>query len=154
MNKIIFSAILMLLFPMVAMGQYANYQNKDVTSTKEYKIAQATFYSGLAVTGVGAAVWIGGSVLCAVEQNIYTNSHMTTGTIEEILKLNQEAKQQQSYKRCEAIEIGGFVVMLAGAGVAFLGQQKRNELKSASGKTVAILEYGPTPNGLALALRF
>lgn len=44
--------------------------------------------------------------------------------------------------------------MLAGAGVAFLGQQKRNELKSASGKTVAILEYGPTLNGLALALRF
>ena len=53
MNKIIFSAILMLLFPMAAMGQYANYQNKDVTSTKEYKVAQATFYSGLAVTGVG-----------------------------------------------------------------------------------------------------
>lgn len=49
---------------MAAMGQYANYQNTDVTSTKEYKIAQATFYSGLAVTGVGAAVWIGGSVLC------------------------------------------------------------------------------------------
>ena len=93
-------------------------------------------------------------MLCVVEQNIYTNSHMTTGTIEEILKLNQEAKQQQSYKRCEAIEIGGFVVMLAGAGVAFLGQQKRNELKSASGKTIAILEYGPTPNGVALAQRF
>ena len=154
MNKIILSAILLLLFPMVAMGQYANYQNTDVTSTKEYKIAQATFYSGLAVTGVGAAVWIGGSVLCMVEQNIYTNSHITTGTIEEIYKLNQEAKQQQAYKRCEAIEIGGFVVMLAGAGVAFLGQQKRNKLKCASGKTVAILEYGPTLNGLALALRF
>ncbi len=68
--------------------------------------------------------------------------------------LNQEAKQQQAYKRGEAIEIGGFVVMLAGAGVAFLGQQKRNELKSASGKTIAILEYGPTPNGVALALKF
>ena len=93
-------------------------------------------------------------MLCVVEQNIYTNSHMTTGTIEGILKLNQEAKQQQAYKRGEAIEIGGFVVMLAGAGVAFLGQQKRNELKSASGNTVAILEYGPTLNGLALALRF
>ena len=49
---------------MAAMGQYANYQNTDVTSTKEYKVAQATFYSGLAVTGVGAAVLIGGSVLC------------------------------------------------------------------------------------------
>ena len=154
MNKIIFSAILMLLFPMAAMGQYANYQNTDVTSTKEYKVAQTTFYSGLAVTGVGAAVWIGGSVLCVVEQNIYTNRHITTGTIEEIYKLNQEAKQQQAYKRGEAIEIGGFVVMLAGAGVAFLGQQKRNKLKSASGKTMAILEYGPTLNGLALARRF
>ena len=50
---------------------------------------------------------------------------MTTGTIEEIYKLNQESKQQQSYKRCEAIEIGGFVVMLAGADAAFLGQQKK-----------------------------
>lgn len=93
-------------------------------------------------------------MLCVVEQNNYTNSHITTGTIEEIYKLNQEAKQQQAYKRGEAIEIGGFVVMLAGAGVAFLGQQKRNKLKSASGKTIAILEYGPAPNGLALALRF
>ena len=54
---------------------------------------------------------------------------MTTGTIEEIYKLNQESKQQQSYKRCEAIEIGGFVVMLAGAGVAFLGQQKKERAK-------------------------
>ena len=44
MNKIIFSAILMLLFPMAAMGQYANYQNTDVTSTKEYKIAQVQYY--------------------------------------------------------------------------------------------------------------
>ena len=49
---------------MAAMGQYANYQNTDVTSTKGYKVAQANFYSGLAVTGVGAVVGIGGSVLC------------------------------------------------------------------------------------------
>lgn len=91
---------------MAAMGQYANYQNTDVTSTKKYKVAQTTFYSGLAVTGVGAAVWIGGSVLCVVEQNIYTNRHITTGTIEEIYKLNQEAKQQQAYKGAKLLKSG------------------------------------------------
>lgn len=154
MNKIVISIVILLLSPVIAFGQYANYPAEDVTSTKEYKVAKTTCYSGLTVAVVGAAAWLGGNVICMIEQNKYTNSHTTTGTVEEIYNLNQEAKQQPAYKRGEALEIGGFVGMLAGAGVTWLGRHKMNKLKNASGQTVATFEYGPTPNGLALALRF
>ena len=68
---------------------------------------------------------------------------------EEIIRLAKRA-----YKKGEAMEIGGFAGMLAGAGVAWLGRHKMNKLKNASGQTVATIEYAPTPVGLALALNF
>ena len=104
--------------------------------------------------GTGKMLWICGNVICMIEQNNYTNIRSTSGSIEEIHKLNQEAKQQPAYKKGEAMEIGGFAGMLAGAGVAWLGRHKMNKLKNASGQTVATIEYAPTPVGLALALNF
>ena len=154
MNKIVLSAILLLISPMIAFGQYANYPNTDVTSTKEYRIAKAAYYGGITVGAVGVAVWLGGNVVCMIEPNKYTNSHTTSGTMEEIYNLNQEAKQQPAYKRGEALEIGGFVGLLAGAGISWLGRRKMNTLKNASGQIVATFEYAPVPNGIALALKF
>lgn len=154
MRRILLSLAILLFSSMTALGQYANYQNTDVTSTKEYKIAKTAYYSGITVAVVGAGFWICGNVICIIEQNNYTNIRSTSGSIEEIQKLNQEAKQQPAYKKGEAMEIGGFAGMLAGAGVAWLGRHKMNKLKNASGQTVATIEYAPTPVGLALALNF
>ena len=81
-------------------------------------------------------------------------NNTTSGTMEEIYNLNQEAKQQPAYKRGEALEIGGFVGLLAGAGISWLGRRKMNTLKNASGQIVATFEYAPVPNGIALALKF
>jgi hypothetical protein len=52
------------------------------------------------------------------------------------------------------LEIGGFVGMLAGAGVFWFGRHKMNKLKNASGQTVATIGYAPTENGIAIAMRF
>ena len=138
----------------MAWGQYADFQSTDVTSTKEYKVANTAYYSGITVAAVGAAVCLGGNVICMIEQNKYTNSHPVSGSVEEIYKLNQEARLQPAYKTGEAMEIGGFVGMLAGAGVAWFGRHKMKKLKNASGQTVATMGYAPTPGGLALTLRF
>ena len=154
MHKVILSFVLFILSSVVALGQYADNQSIDVTTTKAYKAATTTFYSGLAVGGVGAAVCAVGNVVCVIEQNKYTNSHATSWTIEEIYNLNQEAKQQTAYKVGLALGIGGFVGILAGTGISLLGLTKMNKLKNASGETVAILEYTPTGNGITLALRF
>lgn len=154
MHKIILSFILMFLSSVVALGQYANIQDIDITTTKEYKTARTTSFCGLIAAGVGATVYTCGNIVCMIELNKYTNSHTTTGTVEEIYNLNQEAKQQPAYKRGVALEIGGFVGMLSGASVALLSRNKMNKLKNASGQTIAIFEYAPTWNGMALALRF
>lgn len=154
MNKIILSFFLFLLSSMISFGQYSDHQDIDVTTTKEYKAARTTLFSGVTVAGVSSIVWLGGSVACIIEQNKYTNSHTTSGTIEEIYNLNQEAKQQPAYKRAEAFEIGGFVGMIAGAGVIWLGGHKMKKLKNAAGQTVATFEYVPIANGISLALRF
>lgn len=154
MHRILLSLALLLFPCVIAWGQYADHQNTDITLTKEYKLANTAYYSGMTLAAVGAAVWLGGNVVCMIEQNKYTNSHSVSGTFEEIYNLNQEAKQQPAYKTGEALEIGGFVGMLAGAGVFWFGRHKMNKLKNASGQTVATIGYAPTPGGLALALRF
>ena len=84
----------------------------------------------------------------------YTNSHSTTGTVEEIYNLNQEAKQQPAYKTGQGFEIGGFVTMLAGAGIAWFGGSRMKKIKNAAGQTVATIEYAPTENGIVIAMRF
>ena len=154
MHKIVLTLVLLLLSSVVALGQYANNPTTDVTTTREYKMANTALYGGVITAGVGAIAWLGGNVVCMVEQNKYTNSHSTTGTIEEIYNLNQEAKQQPAYKTGEAFEIGGFVTMLAGAGIAWFGNSRIKKIKNASGQTVATVGYVPTENGIALALKF
>ena len=154
MHKIVLTLVLLLLSSVMALGQYANTPTTDVTTTREYKMANTALYGGVITAGVGAIAWLGGNVVCMVEQNKYTNSHSTTGTIEEIYKLNQEAKKQPVYKTGEAFEIGGFVTMLAGAGIAWFGNSRIKKIKNASGQTVATVGYVPTENGIALALKF
>lgn len=154
MHKIGFSFVLLLLSSVMALAQYANNPTIDVTTTEEYKMANTAFYGGLLTAGVGAIAWLGGNVVCMIEQNKYTNSHSITGTIEEIYNLNQEAKQQPVYKTGEAFEIGGFVTMLAGAGIAWFGGSRMKKIKNTAGQTVATIGYAPTGNGIAIAMRF
>ena len=154
MHKIVLTLVLLLLSSVMALGQYANNPTTDVTTTREYKMANTALYGGVITAGVGAIAWLGGNVVCMVEQNKYTNSRSTTGTIEEIYNLNQEAKQQPSYKTGEAFEIGGFVTMLAGAGIAWFGNSRIKRIKNASGQTVASIGYASTGNGIAIAMRF
>ena len=154
MHKLVPSFILLLLSSVMAFGQYANTTNVDVISTKEYKTAKTTFYGGIITASVGAVAWLGGNVVCMIEQNKYTNSHSTAGTVEEIYNLNQEAKQQPAYKTGQAFEIGGFVTMLAGAGIAWFGGSRMKRIKNAAGQTVATIGYAPTENGIAIAMRF
>lgn len=154
MHKLVLSFVLFLLSSVMALGQYANNPTIDVTTTKEYKLANTAFYGGIITASVGAAAWLGGNVVCMIEQNKYTNSHSTTGTVEEIYNLNQEAKQQPAYKTGEAFEIGGFVTMLAGAGIAWFGGSRMKKIKNAAGQTVATVGAYPTGNGIAIAMRF
>ena len=154
MHKIVLTLVLLLLSSVMALGQYANTATTDVTTTREYKMANTALYGGVITAGVGAIAWLGGNVVCMIEQNKYTNSHSTTGTIEEIYNLNQVAKKQPAYKTGEAFEIGGFLTMLAGAGVAWFGNSRIKKIKNASGQTVAAIGYSPTVNGIAIEMRF
>ena len=154
MHKLVLSFVLFLLSSVMALGQYANNPTIDVTATKEYKLANTAFYGGIITASVGAVAWLGGNVICMIEQNNYTNSHSTTGTVEEIYNLNQEAKQQPAYKTGEAFEIGGFVTMLAGAGIAWFGGSRMKKIKNAAGQTVATIGYAPIENGIVIAMRF
>ena len=154
MRRILLSLALSLFTGVVAFGQYADYQSADVTSTWEYKAAKTAYYGGLTAAVAGAAVWLGGNAVCVIEQNRYINNYPASGSAESVYNLNRKAKQQPAYKRGEAMEIGGFVCMLAGAGVAWNGRNRMVKLKNASGRTVATIDYAPAPGGLALALRF
>ena len=154
MRKLVFSCVLLLLSSVIVLAQYADNPTIDVTTTREYKMANTAFYGGIITAGVGAIAWLGGNVVCVIEQNKYTNNHSTTGTVEEIYNLNQEAKQQPAYKTGEAFEIGGFVTMLAGAGIAWFGSSRMKTIKNAAGQTVATIGYAPTENGIAIAMRF
>lgn len=99
MRKVSFSLIALILSTSVSFAQYANPGYGDVTKTTEYKITNTAYYGGLVVAGVGTAAWLVGNVICTIELNKYTNSHTTSGTVEEIYSLNQEAKQQPEYKK-------------------------------------------------------
>ena len=96
----------------------------DVENSTEYKTAKTAYYSGLIVAGAGIATWLGGSAICTIELNKYTNNNTSSGSAEEIYSLNQEAKKQPAYQRGEAMEIGGYVGMLAGIGAALWGRHK------------------------------
>ena len=86
-----------------------------------------------------------------VEENRYINSHTTSGSVEEIYNLKQEAKKQSSYMTGKAVEISGYVMMLAGAGTIRIGQ---NKIKKLNNTTNASLSYGVNGAGAAFALKF
>lgn len=89
--------------------------------------------------------------MCTVVENRYINSHNTSGSVEEIYDLKQEAKKQSNYKTGQAVEISGYVMVLAGAGTIWIGQSKIKKLNNA---TNATLSYGVNGAGVALALKF
>ena len=115
---------------------------------KQFKIAKNTRTAGIVVASTGAAAWLCGSVMCTVAENRYINSHNTSGSVEEIYDLKQEAKKQSNYKAGQTVEIVGFVTMLAGAGTIWVGQSKIKKLNNAT------LSYGVNGAGVALALKF
>lgn len=131
MRKIFATIVIIISATISAFGQYAtdSYSSQDMSTTKEYKFAKTAFYSGLTVAGIGLVVNLAGNAICVVEQNKYTNSHTTTGTIEEIYSLNQEAKQQPGYKRGEVMEIAGFTGLVVGGLVAWFGYSKMKKLE-------------------------
>ena len=69
----------------------------------------------------------------------------------EIYDLKQEAKKQSNYKTGQAVEISGYVMVLAGAGTIWIGQSKIKKLNNAANAT---LSYGVNGAGVALALKF
>lgn len=138
----------------VSFAQYATKPTEDVTLEKQLKNAKSTRTAGIVVASTGAAAWLCGSVMCIVAENRYINSHSTSGTVEEIYDLKQEAKKQSSYKTAQAVELSGFVIMLAGAGTIWIGQSKVKKLNNAMNSTTATLNYGLNGAGVALALKF
>lgn len=154
MKRVVFLLVLLLLSTFSAFGQYASSEPVDYSQTREYKLAKTAYYSGIAVFCVGAASWVTGSIMTTVEMNRYTNNHLTTGTAEEIIALNNEAKQQPEYKRAATIQTVGFVATVAGIGVSLLGKRKIKKIENAAGETVTALGYGFTGSGIQLALSF
>ena len=135
----------------VSFAQYATKPVEDVTLEQQFKIAKNTRTAGIVVASTGAAAWLCGSVMCTVAENRYINQYNTSGSVEEIYDLKQEAKKQSSYKAGQTVEIVGFVTMLAGAGTIWFGQSKIKKLNNA---TNATLSYGVNGAGVALALKF
>lgn len=154
MKKVLLVFITLLSSAALSFAQYAVKPSEDITMTKEYKVAANTKTAGIVAAGTGAAAWLCGSVMCAVEENRYINIHSTSGSIEEIYTLKQEARKQAGYRKGQAVEITGYVMMLAGAGTIWLGQSKIKKLKSSAGPAAATLDYGVNGAGLALALKF
>ena len=140
------------LLPLLSHAQYVNNQNPN--DLPGYKTAHSCYVGGLAVAGLGAAAWITGSVICVVEQNKYTNSHMKNGDVEEILELNDEAKEQPGYKTGQAIETAGYIGLLAGGITAAIFRGKMTKIRNSAGQTVAMIGYGPTPSGTGLNICF
>ena len=60
MHKIVLTLVLLLLSSVMALGQYANTPTTDVTTTREYKMANTALYGGVITAGAGIA-WIGNS---------------------------------------------------------------------------------------------
>ncbi|MBP5505088.1 MAG: hypothetical protein J6X89_03175 [Bacteroidales bacterium] len=154
MKHILISIVFILAAAASAYAQYLPEQNQDYTTSKEYKQAKATTATGAAIAGAGLLTNLVGNVICVIEMNKYTNAHMTTGTIDEVLALNQEAKQLPGYKTGQICEIAGFAATVAGLGIVLYGASKTKKIKNAAGATVATLQYDASPAGISLALNF
>ena len=152
MRQLLISLLMLLASTCLAFGQYA--ETPDYATTKEYKFAKTISTAGVVAAGIGAVTWIGGSIATTVYINKYTNSHMITGSAEEILDLNNEAKTQPEYKKAAAFQLGGFLALLAGGGVALLGANKMKIIETAAGEPIASLNYGVGANGISIALLF
>ena len=151
MKKTLLIIVMLLSSAAVSFAQYATKPVEDVTLEQQFKIAKNTRTAGIVVASTGAAAWLCGSVMCTVAENRYINQYNTSGSVEEIYDLKQQAKKQSSYKAGQTVEIGGFVTMLAGAGTIWVGQSKIKKLNNA---TNATLSYGVNGAGVALALKF
>lgn len=154
MKRLLLFMIMLLSSAAMSFAQYAARPAEDIALTKEFKIAKGTKTAGIVAASAGAATWLCGSVICVVEENRYINTNSTSGGIEEIYDLKQEAKKQPGYKKGQAVEITGYVIMLAGAGTIWIGQSKIKKLKNAAGTTAATLDYGVNGAGVTLALKF
>ena len=122
--------------------------------TKEYKAAKSTFIGGLVIAGVGTLANLAGNAICVIEQNRYTNSHSSSGSVDEILRLNQEAKQQPAYKKGQVWEIAGFAGILVGGGISWYGGSKMRKIRNSNGNTSAIIDYDINPFVISLAVSF
>lgn len=151
MKKTLLIIVMLLSSTVVSFAQYATKPVEDVTLEQQFKIAKNTRTAGIVVASTGAAAWFCGSVMCTVAENRYINQYNTSGSVEEIYDLKQEAKKQSSYKAGQTVEIVGFVTMLAGAGTIWVGHSKIKKLNNA---TNATLSYGVNGAGVALALKF
>ena len=151
MKKTLLIIVMLLSSAAVSFAQYTAKPTEEVTLDKQFKIAKNTRTAGIVVASTGAAAWLCGSVMCTVAENRYINSHNTSGSVEEIYDLKQEAKKQSNYKTGQAVEISGYVMVLAGAGTIWIGQSKIKKLNNA---TNATLSYGVNGAGVALALKF
>ena len=145
MKKLLISLLAVLLTAIVSYGQYAPVQDQssDYTMTDEYRHAKALYTGGIIAASVGAVVNIAGNVICVIEQNRYTNSNATSGSLEEIYQLNQEAKEQPGYRCGQVIEIAGFAGVLVGGCWILSDSRLRQGLKRwmnyESGRQVAVL---------------
>lgn len=156
MKRISISLILLLFASFALYGQFlpTQVETQDVTLTKEYKAAKSTFIGGLVIAGVGTLANLAGNAICVIEQNLYTNSHTSSGSVDEILRLNQEAKQQPAYKKGQVWEIAGFAGILVGGGISWYGGSKMRKIRNSNGNTFAIIDYGINPFEISLAVSF
>ena len=156
MKRISISLILLLFASFALYGQFlpTQVETQDVTLTKEYKAAKSTFIGGLVIAGVGTLANLAGNAICVIEQNRYTNSHTSSGSVDEILRLNQEAKQQPAYKKGQVWEIAGFAGILVGGGISWYGGSKMRKIRNSNGNTSAIIDYGINPFVISLAVSF
>ena len=93
MKKTLLIIVMLLSSAAVSFAQYAAKPTEEVTLDKQFKIAKNTRTAGIVVASTGAAAWLCGSVMCTVAENRYINSHNTSGSVEEIYDLKQEAKK-------------------------------------------------------------
>ena len=156
MKRISISLILLLFASFALYGQFlpTQVETQDVTLTKEYKAAKSTFIGGLVIAGVGTLANLAGNAICVIEQNRYTNSHSSSGSVDEILRLNQEAKQQPAYKKGQVWEIAGFAGILVGGGISWYGGSKMRKIRNSNGNTSAIIDYDINPFVISLAVSF
>lgn len=156
MKRISISLILLLFASFALYGQFlpTQVETQDVTLTKEYKAAKSTFIGGLVIAGVGTLANLAGNAICVIEQNRYTNSHTSSGSVDEILRLNQEAKQQPAYKKGQVWEIAGFAGILVGGGISWYGGSKMRKIRNSNGNTSAIIDYDINPFLISLAVSF